>query len=66
MIGKKIEKNEMARINAENIVKMPLVADLYVSYLAKYRGVRYAPSDIYLKQALARLPKVCFWTVVTD
>jgi hypothetical protein len=31
MIGKKIEANEMARINADNIVKMPLVADLYES-----------------------------------
>ena len=31
MIVKKIETNEMARINADIIVKLPLMADLYES-----------------------------------
>jgi hypothetical protein len=35
MIGKKIEKKATERINADNIVNKPLVADLYESLFAK-------------------------------
>jgi hypothetical protein len=55
-----------ARTNHDNIVKIPLVADLYESLLAKYRGVRYPPREMYLKQALTRLQKEFFFSALSD
>jgi hypothetical protein len=55
-----------ARASPDNIVKMPLVADLYESLLAKYRGVRYSTREMRLKQAFARFQKVFFFSAWSD
>jgi hypothetical protein len=65
-IGKKMKIHMTARASPDNIVKMPLVADLYESLLAKYRGVRYSTREMRLKQAFARFQKVFFFSAWYD
>ena len=65
-IGTKMKKKTMARASPDIIVKMPLVADLYECYLAKYRGVRYSTREMLLKKAFARFHKVFFLSAWND
>jgi hypothetical protein len=57
-IGTKMYKKTKARVKPHNIVKKPLVPDLYESLFAKYSGVRYSTRDMPLKKALALFQKL--------
>ena len=61
-----MKKQRTARVRTNNKVKKPLVADLYESLLAKYRGVRYSTREMRLKQAFARFQKVFFFSARSD
>lgn len=59
-------ENRTARVKPDRIVKMPLVADLYESLLAKYRGVRYSTREMRLNKASARFHKFFFFSARSD